>query len=97
MDTKAIDEKGYEYSLLVNNVMAMLANDDLNARADYIEAVHSQQKKKLMIERQQESLLPFLRKNPRMTMKPMRMKPRKDQLKMMMNNPTRRKNCRRQD
>jgi hypothetical protein len=46
MDTKARDKKGYEYCLLVNNVMAMLANDDLNARADYLEAVHSQQKKR---------------------------------------------------
>jgi hypothetical protein len=44
-----------------------------------------------MMERQQESSLPFLRKNPQMTKKPMRMKPRKEQLKVMMNNPTRRK------
>jgi predicted house-cleaning noncanonical NTP pyrophosphatase (MazG superfamily) len=46
VDTKARDKKGYEYSVLVNNVMAMLANDNLNARADYLEAVYAQQKKK---------------------------------------------------
>jgi hypothetical protein len=46
VDTKARDKKGYEYSILVNNVMAMLANDDLNERADYLEAVYAQQIKR---------------------------------------------------
>jgi predicted house-cleaning noncanonical NTP pyrophosphatase (MazG superfamily) len=46
VDTKARDKKGYEYSVLVNNVMAMLANDDLNAWANYLEVVYAQQKKK---------------------------------------------------
>jgi hypothetical protein len=46
VDTKARDKKGYEYSILANNVMAMLTNDDLNARANYLEGVYAQQKKK---------------------------------------------------
>jgi hypothetical protein len=46
LDLKTGAKTGYEYSFLVNNVMARHAHEDLNSRADYLEDLYAQQKKK---------------------------------------------------
>jgi hypothetical protein len=47
LDPKTGANHGYEYSVLVNYFLALLANDDLNSRADYLEALVAQQQKEI--------------------------------------------------